>query len=159
MKIDTFCYRRASQSVKLLASGFLLLALIGLGAVALQIHVKTGLTTRGTLSHYRGDDATLQSAMSFSELVEVTHAHALTMPFLVLVLGSAFVLTEASERLKQIVVIGLLTGVALELALPWLVRYGPSWTVHAFSVAGLLLGGSIFAAVAVPLYEMWLTPR
>ncbi|MBI3490474.1 MAG: hypothetical protein HY047_01545, partial [Acidobacteria bacterium] len=131
----------------------------GLGVVALQIYVRTGLTAHGALSHYRGDDATLQSAMSFGELVEITHAHAFTMPVLVLVLGSAFVLTEVSERLKQIVVIALLTSVVLELGLPWLVRYGPSWTVHGFSVAGLLLGGSLFAAVAVPLYEMWLAPQ
>lgn len=158
-KMDMFSYRHAAPSVKLLASGVLLLAAIGLGVVALQVYVKTGLTTRGALAHYRGDDATLQSAMSFGELVEITHAHALTMPVLVLVLGSAFALTEASERLRQAVVIALLTSVVLELGLPWLVRYGPSWTVHGFSVAGLLLGGSLLAAVVVPLYEMWLAPQ
>jgi hypothetical protein len=156
MKMDTFSYRRAAQSVKFVVSGFLLFALIGLGVAALQIYVKTGLTTHGALIHYRGDEAALQIAMSFGELVEITHAHAFTMPLLVLGLGSAFVFTETSEQVKRLVVIALLASIALELGLPWLVRYGPSWTVHGFTIAGLLLGGSLFVAVAVPLYEMWL---
>lgn len=156
--METFSYRHASWSVKFVASGFLLLAVIGLGVAGLQIYVKTGLTTHGAVTHYGGDDVTLQAAMSFNELVEITHAHAFTMPLLALVLGSAFLLTETSERVKRLVVIALLTSMALELGLPWLVRYGPSWTVHGFTIAGLLLGGSLFAAAAMPLYEMWLAP-
>ena len=156
MKMDAFSYRRAAQSVKFVVSGFLLFALIGLGVAALQIYVRTGFTSHGALIHYRGDEATLQVAMSFGELVEITHAHAFTMPLLVLGLASAFVLTETSEQVKRLVVITLLASIALELGLPWLVRYGPSWTVHGFIVAGLLLGGSLIVAVAVPLYEMWL---
>lgn len=154
--MDTFRYRRAPFSVKIMASGFLVLALAGLGVVLLQIYVKTGLTTQGALAHYRGDEATFQTAMGFGELVEITHAHAFTMPLVALTLGLAFVLTEVSERVKRTVVTALLTGVGLELGLPWVVRYGPAWTVHLFNVAGVLLAGGIFAAVGVPLYEMWI---
>jgi hypothetical protein len=157
--MSSFQYRRASMSVKILASGFLTLALVGLGVVLLQIYVKTGLTAHGVLAHYRGDEATFQTAMGFGELVEITHAHAFTMPLLALSLGLAFVLTEASERVKRTVVTALLAGVALELGLPWVVRYGPAWTVHLFNVAGFLLAGGIFAAVGVPLYEMWIVDR
>lgn len=154
--MDGFRYRRASTSVKIVASGFLLLALAGLGVVLLQIYVKTGLTPRGVLTHYRGNEATFQTAMRFGELVEITHAHAFTMPLLALTLGLAFVLTEVSERIKRTVVTTLLTGVALELGLPWVMRYGPAWTVHLFNLAGVLLTAGIFAAVGVPLYEMWI---
>ena len=134
-----------------------MLALAGLGVVLLQIYVKTGLTTQGTLAHYRGDEATLQTAMGFGELVEVTHAHAFTMPLLALALGCAFLLTETSERVKRVVVSALLAGVGLELILPWVVRYGSPWSVHLFNLAGILLAGGIFAAVGVPLYEMWIS--
>lgn len=154
--MDGFRYRRAPTSVKIVASGFLLLALAGLGVVLLQIYVKTGLTSRGALAHYRGDEATFQTAMGFGELVEITHAHAFTMPLVALTLGLAFVLTEVSERVKRTIVTALLAGVWLELGLPWVVRYGPAWTVHLFNVAGFLIAGGIFAAVAVPLYEMWI---
>ena len=154
--MNGFRYRRAPTSVKIVASGFLVLALAGLGVVLLQIYVKTGLTPRGVLAHYRGDEATFQTAMGFGELVEITHAHAFTMPLVALTLGLVFVLTEVSERVKRTVVTALLTGVGLELGLPWVVRYGPAWTVHLFNVAGVLLAGGIFAAVGVPLYEMWI---
>lgn len=154
--MSAFRYRRAPPSVKIVASGFLVLALAGLGVVLLQIYVKTGLTPQGALAHYRGDEATFQTAMGFGELVEITHAHAFTMPLVALTLGLAFVLTEASERLKRTIVSALLTGVGLELGLPWVVRYGPAWSVHLFNVAGVLLAGGTFVAVGVPLYEMWI---
>ncbi len=155
--MGAFSYRRAARSVKLLASGFLVLAVIGLAVAGLQIYVKTGLTAHGTLVHYRGDEAAMQTPMSVGELVDVTHAHAFTMPLLALVIGLGFVLTEVSERTKQIVVTVLLMGVVCELGLPWLVRYGPSWTVHLFNLAGVLLVGGLFAGVAVPLFEMWVS--
>lgn len=151
----SFHYRDTSTSVKILMSGFLVCALAGLGVVLLQIYVKTGLTPHGTLAHYRGDEATFQTPMGFGELVEVTHAHAFTMPLLALALGCAFLLTETSERIKRVVVSALFIGVGLELSLPWAVRYGPPSSVHLFNLAGVLLAGGLFAAVGVPLYEMW----
>lgn len=157
--MEGFRYRRAPASVKIVVSGFLVLALVGLGVVLLQIYVKTGLTRRGVVAHYRGDEATFQTAMGFGELVEITHAHAFTMPLLALTLGLAFVLTGVSERVKRTVVTALFTGVGLELGLPWIVRYGSAGSVHLFNVAGVLLAGGILAAVGVPLYEMWIVDR
>ena len=154
--MNGFRYRRAATSVKIVASGFLVLTLAGLGVVLLQVYVRTGLTAQGALAHYRGDEATLQTAMGLGELVEITHAHSFAMPVLALALGLAFVLTEVSERVKRTVVTVLLTGVGLELGLPWVVRYGPAWGVHLLGPAGILLAGGIFAAVGVPLYEMWI---
>ena len=157
--MQTFTYRHAAPSVKLAATGFLLLAVVGLGGTALQIYVRTGLTAHGALLHYRGDEATLQYPTSFNEMVEIAHAHAFTMPLLALVLGLGFTLCKVREWLKGFVVIALFGGVALELGVPWLVRYGPAWTVHLFNLAGALLGGGLFVAAGVPLYEMWLSAR
>ena len=153
-----FTYRGAAVSVKIAVSGFLILAIVGLGVAALQVYVRTGLTPQGALVHYRGNEATMQYPMSFRELVEITHAHAFTIPLLVLVLSAALALSSASEPLKRVVTLALLTGAVLELGLPWLVRYGPGWTVHLFMLAGALLGGGVFIAVGIPLYEMW-APR
>jgi len=150
-----FSYGDAAASVKLMATAFLLFAVLGFGVVGLQIYATTGLTAGGALAHYRGDEATFQTPMGFAQLVEITHAHAYTMPMLALVLSFAFVLTEASERLKVAVVVCLAVGVGLELALPWAVRYGPSWSVHGFNRVGVLLGTGLLLAVVVPLREMW----
>jgi hypothetical protein len=150
-----FSYRHVPASVKIAATSFLVLAVLGLGVAVLQIYAKTGLSAQGALGHYRGDDATLQYAKSFNEMVEVTHAHAFMMPLLALVLSAGLVLSSAAEWFKRVIVSALFLGVTLELGVPWLVRYGPLWTVHLFGVAGLLLGAGLLVAVAVPLYEMW----
>jgi hypothetical protein len=151
-----FDYRTAPLSVKLAASAFLLFAVIGLGVAGLQISVRTGFTAHGALTHYRGDEATLQYPKSFGEMVEITHAHAFMMPLLALALSVGLALSGAAETLKRLVIVALFAGVALELGVPWVVRYGPAWTVHLFGVAGALLGGGLFVSVGVPLYEMWI---
>jgi len=153
--MPSFSYRTARPSVKVAATAFLLLALVALGVAGLQIYVQTGMTPSGALLHYRGDEATLRYPKSFIEMVSVNHAHAFTMPLVALVLSVAFVATSVREWVKTLVVAALFTGMALELGVPWLVRYGPAWTVHLFVGAGMLIVSGLFAAVAVPLYEMW----
>jgi hypothetical protein len=155
----TFHYRTAPISLKLAVTGWLLLAVEGLGAAGLQIYLRTGLTPAGTLRHYLGDEATLRQPMTIMEIVGITHAHGFSMPLVALALAFAFIASSASEWLKTLVVIALFMGILLELGLPWLVRYGPAWGihwgVHLFPLAGALLIGGLFTSVAVPLYEMW----
>lgn len=153
-----FNYRRAPMSAKLAMTCFLILALAGLGIAGLQIYVRAGITAHSTLVHYRGDEATMQYPKSFGELVEITHAHAFTLPLLALVLSAGVIGTTVRDRVKCVVVAALFAGIALELGLPWLVRYGAPWTVHGFELVGLFLGGGLIVAVGVPLYEMWIAP-
>jgi hypothetical protein len=155
----TFNYRTAPTSFKLAATAFLLLAAAGLGVAALQIYVRTGLTPSGALLHYRGDEATLQYPKSFAEMVEIAHAHAFTIPMVTLILAVAFLGSSAREWFKRLVVIILFSGMTLELCLPWLIRYGPRWTVHLTLLTGALIVSGLFTAVAVPLYEMWWSPQ
>lgn len=154
----TFSYRTAPISLKLAVTGWLLLAVEGLGVAGLQIYVRTGLTPSGALRHYLGDEATLRQPMSLMEIVGITHAHGFSLPLVALALAFAFIATGAREWLKSLVVIALFLGMLLELGLPWLVRYGPGWSVHLFLVTGVLLIGGLFVSVAVPLYEMWWMP-
>jgi hypothetical protein len=92
-------------------------------------------------------------------MVEIAHAHAFTIPLVTLVLALAFLATSAREWLKRLVVITLFSGMTLELAIPWLIRYGPAWTVHLTLLIGALIVSGLFTAVTVPLYEMWWFPR
>jgi hypothetical protein len=156
--MQTFSYRTAPISLKLAVTGWLLLSVVGLGVAGLQIYVRTGLTPSGALRHYLGDEATLREPMSLMEIVGITHAHGLSLPLVAVALAFAFIATSAREWLKAVVVVALFTGMALELGLPWLVRYGPAWSVHLFLLTGALLIGGLFVSVAVPLYEMWWAP-
>lgn len=156
--MQMFSYRTATTSLKLAITAWLLLAVLGLGIAALQIHTQAGLTPTRALQHYQGDEATLQYPMNFADLVGITHAHAFTLPVLALILSLGFIVSSAREWLKRIVVIALFSGMVLELVLPWIARYGPAWTVHLFPLIGVLIVGGMSAAVAVPLYEMWWSP-
>src|SRR5262245_56729542 len=156
--MQTFSYRTATTSLKLAVTGWLLLAVVGLGVAGLQIHTQAGLTPTRALLHYQGDEATLEYPMSFAQIVGITHAHAFTLPMLALLLSLGLIVSSAREWLKGTVVIALFCGMVLELALPWVVRYGPAWTVHLFPLIGVLIVGGLFVAVAVPLYEMWWLP-
>src|SRR5262245_28801535 len=153
--MPSFSYRTATTSLKLAITGWLLLAVVGLGVAGLQIYSQAGLTPTSALQHYRGDEATLQYPMNFADLVGITHAHAFTLPTLALVLSLGLIASSAREWFKCAVVIALFSGMVLELGVPWLVRYGPVWTVHLFPLVGVLIVGGSFAAVGVPLYEMW----
>src|SRR5262245_14851157 len=157
--MPTFRYRTAPTSFKLAATAFLLLAAAALGVSALQIYVRTGMTPSGALLHYQGDEATLQYPMSFPRMVEINHAHAFTLPLVALVLSMAMLASSAREWFKRLVVITLFSGMTLELALPWLIRYGPAWAVHLTLLTGTLIVSGLFTAVAVPLYEMWWVPH
>ena len=156
--MQTFSYRTAPTSLKLAVTAWLLLAVAGLGVAGLQIFVRTGMTPSGALLHYRGDEATLRQPMTIMEIVGITHAHGFAMPLVAFALALAFIASSAREWLKSLVVIALFTGMALELGLPWLVRYGPAWSVHLFLLGGALLIGGLFVSVAVPLYQMWWSP-
>src|SRR5580765_7945977 len=116
--MQTFNYRTAPTSLKLAVTGWLLLAVAGLGVAGLQIFVRTGMTPSGALLHYRGDEATLRYPMTFMEIVGITHAHAFSMPMVAFALAFAFVASSVREWLKRLVVIALFTGMAFELGLP-----------------------------------------
>ena len=156
--MQTFSYRTATTSLKLAITGWLLLSVVGLGVAGLQIDAQAGLTPTRALLHYQGDEATLEYPMSFAQIVGITHAHAFTLPMLALLLSLGLIVSNAREWLKRSVVIALFCGMVLELGLPWVVRYGPAWTVHLFPLIGVLIVGGLFVAVAVPLYEMWWLP-
>jgi hypothetical protein len=153
--MSTFSYRTAPTSFKLAVTAFLLLAVLGLGVAGLQIYVRAGLTPQSTLAHFRGDETTMQYPQSFGAMVEIWHAHAFTQPMLALLLTLALVATNARESLKRVVVIVLFSGMMMEMGVPWLVRYGPTWTVHLLPLTAVLIISGLIVSVAIPLYEMW----
>jgi hypothetical protein len=151
----TFSYRRAPVSLKLAVTAFLLLAVVGLGVAGLQVFVRAGLTPESTLTHFRGSEETMQYPLSFGAMVEITHAHAFAQPMLAFVLALVLLASSAFEWLKRLAVVCLFVGMAMEMGVPWLVRYGPAWTVHLLLLTGALLIVGVFVSVAIPLYEMW----
>ena len=74
---------------------------------------------------------------------------------LAFVLALVLLASSAFEWLKRLTVVFLFVGMAMEMGVPWLVRYGAAWTVHLLLLTAALIIVGVFVSVAIPLYEMW----
>lgn len=123
--------------------------------------VRTGLTAGGAQRYYLGNEASaapgdeMQFARSFKELLDVTHAHAFSQPFLFFVLCHIFALTRASDRVKIVVYVASFASVLVDLGVPYLIRFvSPGWA--ALQVANsVVMTAALLVLLWVPTYEMW----
>ena len=123
--------------------------------------MRTGLTPEGARSYYLGNEGTARAgdemlfARSFKELLDVTHDHAFSQPFLFFVLCHIFALTRVSDRLKIAVYVASFGSVFVDLAAPWLIRYVSPAFAGLQIANGLLMTGALITLLAVPVHEMW----
>lgn len=152
---------RAPLPTRVLLTLFSLMIVVATAISILAYQIRTGLTVQGTTAWYRGNEnVTGATEMLFPrtlrEMLDVTHPHAFEQSFLFFVLAHIFALTAASDRTKVAVYITAFGTVAIDLAIPYLIRFGspafsPVQPVNAFVMTAVLL-----VLIAVPLYEMWL---
>jgi hypothetical protein len=121
-----FSLRRAPAPLRLIYGAFVALTVPGLLS-QIAFHVgRIGLTPAAIAAYYRGSEAqdVMAFPKSFGQLLEVTHAHAFTMPVVFLILAHLFVSTGVSDRLKGVTLVATFAGLLGDLLAPWLVRYG-----------------------------------
>jgi hypothetical protein len=156
-----YLLRHAKLEVRLVYTGFLLLALVGMITMgAFQLY-HVGPTPSRVAAYYRGGESAGQMtfAKTFRELVEVTHFHAFIMGVVYLVLAHLFLATGVSTAVKRYLIIAAFAGLAADMASPWLIRY------LAGDFAYLQIGAwgaewiGFGALVCMPLMEMWLSGR
>ena len=150
-----FRLRDTDRHIRLVYTLFLTLMLIGFGFSFFWAHSMTGLSPGGIAAHYRGSDATFGEPMSFRELAEITHFHLFTMPVVFMILVHVLYLTGASNRLKIGMTWMAFSGVILDLASPWLIRYVSPVFVLTMLGGDTLMVVSFLIMMALPLYEMW----
>lgn len=150
-----FSLRRAPAPLRLIYGAFIVLTVPGLLS-QLAFHVgRIGLTPHAIAVYYRGGEQgdVMAFPKTFGQLLEVTHAHAFTMPVVFLILAHLFVSTQVSDRFKAVVLVVTFVGLFGDLASPWLVRYvaaGCAWI--ALAVWIMEAAGS-FVLVAVTGWE------
>ena len=133
-------------------------------ATALSIviyRVRTGLTPGGAQSYYLGNEGTARPgeemlfARSFRELLDVTHDHAFSQPFLFFVLCHIFALTRVSDRVKIVTYVASFGSALVDLAVPYLIRFvSPRFAALQIVNYGVMTL-TLLVLVAVPTYEMW----
>lgn len=161
-----FAYRRfrlwrAPLQTRVLLSLFNASIVLAAAVGVLMYRVRTGLTPAGARDYYLGNEgvaapgAELQFARSFKELLDVTHDHAFSQPFLFFVLCHIFALTRVSDRTKIVVYVTSFVSIAVDLGAPYLIRFvSPAWAplqvVNSAVMALVLL-----VLLLVPTHEMW----
>ena len=128
----------------------------------LMYRVRTRLTVAGTRDWYLGNETTARAgeemtfAKSLKELLDVTHPHAFSQPFLFFVLCHIFALTRVGDRWKIAVYVASFGSVAVDLAAPYLIRYVSPAFAPLQIANEALMSLVLLVLLAVPTYEMWI---
>jgi hypothetical protein len=143
--------------VRLVYTGFLVMAVIGMATMALLQWKHIGPTPGAIATYFRGGErgGTMAFPKTFRELVELTHFHAFIMGVVYLVLAHLVLATSAPEMVKRLAIMLALAGLVGDLVGVWLIRYVSgafAWAQVLFWVAEWV-GFSAF--VYYPLREMW----
>jgi hypothetical protein len=127
----------------------------------LMFRVRTGLTPSGAREYYLGNEGTaapgadMQFARSFKELLDVTHDHAFSQPFLFFVLCHIFALTRVSDGFKIAVYLASFASIVVDLGTPYLIRFvSPAWAPLQI-VNSIVMTLALLTLLLVPTYEMW----
>lgn len=152
---------RAPLHTRVLLTLFNSTVVLGTAVGILMYRVRTRLTPGGARSYYLGNEATAKPgdemlfARSFKELLDVTHAHAFSQPFLFFVLCHIFALTRASDRFKIVVYVASFVSIVVDLAVPYLIRFvAPGFSVLQV-VNSVVMTLSLLVLLWVPTHEMW----
>ncbi|MCZ7556900.1 MAG: hypothetical protein M5R41_10915 [Bacteroidia bacterium] len=155
-------------SLRLFLTAFLLAAAFGFVHGLLFVEHTTRLSTDGIAERYRGteamglDPATLppereiQYEKSEAEILNITHAHIITLSLLFLAVGGIFALsTGLPSWLRGFVLVEPFFSIALTFGGMWLVRFShPAWSA-LMAVSGLAMTFSFFLMTGWSIWSMW----
>ncbi len=146
---------RMDLNTKLIMTYFLVFMLAGSAFSIYMSFERTGLDTESATAYYAGDEEGMQFPKEATELTETTHFHFFIMPIIFMTTGHLFLMSAWSQRWKTFVISSCFVYIALDLAKPWLIRYGaPGFGILA-PINSALLGITMLLCIVVPLYEMW----
>ena len=152
---------RAPLQTRVLLSLFNGTVVLATAVGIVMYRVRTGLTAGGAERYYLGNEGAarpgdeMQFARTLKELLDVTHAHAFSLPFLYFVLCHIFALTRVSARVKIAVYVASFVSIIVDLGVPYLIRFvSPAWAPLQV-VNSVAMTVTLLTLLVVPTYEMW----
>lgn len=153
---------RAPLATRVLLSLFNVMILVATAIGIAMYQIRTRLTVLGAQQWYLGNETSgkpsdeLLFARTTKEMLDVTHPHAFSQTFLFFILCHIFALTRVSDRIKITVYVASFSSVAIDLAVPYLIRFvSPAFAgLQIFNY--ILMTASIVTLFVVPMYEMWM---
>lgn len=96
--------------------------------------------------------------MSFAQLVQVTHAHILTIPIVALIVGGLFLLTGLPAWIKLVLGPLPMLAVVCDIASWWLARPFEPF-IHVIAAAGAVFGASFGLQILCVFGSLWFGRR
>ncbi|HOJ05814.1 MAG TPA: hypothetical protein PK916_17600 [Bacteroidota bacterium] len=160
------------RALRALLTAFLLSAAVGFGMGVLFVEHSTRLSVDGIAERYRGSEAMgvdiealppgreIQYDKSEAEILNITHAHILSLSLLFLAVGAIFALSEGLPGwLRSFVLIEPFVSIVLTFGGMWFVRFHhPAWSM-LMAVSGIAMTFSYAVMTFWSIRCLWRTRR
>lgn len=168
------------RNTRILITLFLLTMLVAIGVAELNVYDKVGQLRGGVVQRYgpdasspsdtgtlrpgspadvaalpRESDALVARMNTFSQLLDVTHAHVFELPLVLFVLAHFLMRTRVAEWFKLTNYVVSFFGTILFLAAPWTVRYFSVHTAILLYLGAIAIGITTTIMIVVPVQDMW----
>jgi hypothetical protein len=164
----------SDRNTRILITLFLATMLAAIGVAELNIYDKVGRLRNGVVERYGPSTSSEEAASSadiaslprenellvarlntFSQLLDVTHAHVFELPLVLFVLAHFLMRSRVAEWFKLANYLGSSLGAILFLAAPWTVRYISVYTASLLYVGAIAVGVTATLMIVVPIWDMW----
>lgn len=113
--------KNASRPIRILVFSTTLALLLGYGVSMLKLYNKTSFSLSSSIQNYRGsdDENLMLYPKTFSEILQITHSHALSVPLVYFVLGLLLLGTSICDKTKSLLIGGVFASFFVEYLSLW----------------------------------------
>ncbi len=102
--------------------------------------------------------AQVDTGMSMSSLLKLSHIHLFGISLLLFMLGSIFIQTEINVWFKRFLVVSPMLAVFVDILSWFLTKYDSHYAIIVIAAGGLL-GMSMALQIVISLYQIWTLKR
>ena len=149
-----------SKDVKLLISTFLIVLTIGFLSGTKFLFYSNTTTPIGIEEHYNGnefsdDQEVMKFKKSEKEILNIVHAHILSMSLIFLAFGYFLTKTDISIPLKNFLIVEPFVSIVLTFGGIYMLWLEISWFTYVIMISGILLHICYFLAVFLIFKELY----
>jgi hypothetical protein len=144
--------------VKVVYTAFLAFTACGVVTMGL-LHVDGMGTSAAAAQAWWAGDGDMAYPKSYRQLLELTHFHLFTEPITWLILAHLYNLGGDPVRRRVAVSVVSILAIAAQVALPWVVVYGPGPLAVALLPCNAAVGGTLAYMAVAAVRDMWFSRR
>ena len=149
-----------SKDLKLLISSFLIVLTIGFLSGTKFLFYSNTTTPMGIEEHYNGnefsdDQEVMKFKKSEKEILNIVHAHILSMSLIFLVIGYFLTKTDMPKSFRNFLIVEPFVSIILTFGGIYMLWLEISWFTYVIMISGILLHVCYFLAVFLIFKELY----